>query len=92
MENLVKHQKVSKYYENDCRVQSPAFRVQRPTLASRVQDSGMTFGMAISDKLTECIFENSEIPRVKQGQFQNFQKSGGSFIPKIARTKHVVTG
>ena len=27
------------------------------------------------DKLSECIFENFEIVRVKQKQFQNFQKS-----------------
>ena len=33
------------------------------------------FWKAIWDKLLEYIFENSEIARVKQGQFQNFQKS-----------------
>ena len=27
------------------------------------------------DKLSECIFENFEIVRVKRGQFQNYQKS-----------------
>ena len=32
------------------------------------------FGMAIWDKLPEGIFEHFEIARVKQGQFQNFQK------------------
>ena len=29
------------------------------------------FGMAIWDKFPEYIFENFEIARVKQGQFQN---------------------
>ena len=33
-----------------------------------------------------------EIARVKREQFQNFQKSQGWFIPKITRTKHVVSG
>ena len=42
--------------------------------------------------MLKCIVENSEIAWVKQGQFQNFQKSRGWFIPKIARTKHVITG
>ena len=44
------------------------------------------------DKLPECIFENLEIIRVKRGQFQNFQKSGGGFILRIIRAKHVITG
>ena len=39
----------------------------------------------------ENIFENLEITRVKWGQFQHFQKSRRWFIPKITRTKHVVT-
>ena len=42
------------------------------------------FGRAIWDKLPECIFENYEIARVKRVQFQNFKKSRGLFIPKIA--------
>ena len=29
---------------------------------------------------------------MKRRQFQNFQKSRGLFIAKIARTKHVITG
>ena len=33
------------------------------------------FGRVIWDKLPECIFEYFEIARVKQGQFQNIQKS-----------------
>ena len=45
---------------------------------------------AIWDKLPVCIFENFEIAQVKQEQFQIFQKSRGWFIPKIARTKHVI--
>ena len=50
------------------------------------------FGKAMWDKLPECIFKNFEITLVKRGQFQNFQKSRVSFIPKMPRTKHVVTG
>ena len=34
------------------------------------------FGRAIWDKLPECIFENSEIARIKQGQFQNQKLPG----------------
>ena len=37
-------------------------------------------------------FESFEIPWVKQGQFQIFQKSQGWFIPKIAWNKHVIIG
>ena len=33
------------------------------------------FWRAIRDKLLESSFENFEITREKQGQFQNFQKS-----------------
>ena len=50
------------------------------------------FGRAIWDKLPECIFGNFAIARVKRGQFQSFQKSPGWFIPKIAKTKHVISG
>ena len=49
-------------------------------------------GRAIWNKLPECICENFEIALVKRGQFQSFQKSRGRFNPKIARTKHVITG
>ena len=49
------------------------------------------FGKAIWDKLSECIFENFEIAQVKRGKFQNFQKSRGYFIPKIARSKYAIT-
>ena len=35
------------------------------------------FGRAIWDELPECIFEYFDIALVKQGQFQNFQKSRG---------------
>ena len=44
-------------------------------------------GRAIWGKLPECIFKNFEITRVKREQFQNFQKSRGGFIPRIARNK-----
>ena len=47
------------------------------------------FGRAIWDKLSKCIFENFEIE--KRGKFQNFQKSRGYFIPKIARSKYAIT-
>ena len=49
-------------------------------------------GRAIWDKLSKRIFENFENAQIKQGQFQNFQKSQGQFIPKIAWTKHVIAG
>ena len=35
------------------------------------------FGRSIWDKLPECIFESFQITRVKQAQFQNFQKWRG---------------
>ena len=54
--------------------------------------SNYLFERGIWNKLSECIFEDFETARVKRGQFQNFQKSRGLFIPKIARTKHVITG
>ena len=49
------------------------------------------FGRVIWDKLPECIFESVEIERVKQGRFEDIQKSRGWFIPKITQTKRVVT-
>ena len=45
------------------------------------------FARAIWDKFSKLIFKNFEIAWVKRGQYQNFQKSQGWFIPKIARTK-----
>ena len=57
----------------------------------KVITSNHMFVGAIWDKLPEYIFQNFEIARVKRGKFQNFQKSGGWFIPKIARTKHAIT-
>ena len=50
------------------------------------------FEWVIWDKLPECISENAEIARVKQGKFQYFQKSQGCFILKIARTEHMIAG
>ena len=58
----------------------------------RLSTSNLLSGRAIWDKLPKSIFENIEVTWVKQKQFQNFQKSRGWFIPKIARTKHVITG
>ena len=58
----------------------------------KVSTSNNMFGRAIWDKLPKCIFENLEIARIKRGQFQNFQKSRGWFIPKITRNKHVTAG
>ena len=40
----------------------------------------------------DCLSANFEIARVKQVQFQNLQKSRAWFIPKIAWSKHMVTG
>ena len=61
-------------------------------LAKSISTSNHMFRRAIWDKLPKCNVENSVIAWVKQGQFQNFQKSRGWFIPKIARTKHGITG
>ena len=41
------------------------------------------FGRAISDKLPEGIFENFEITRVKQGQFQIFKNYDGDLSQKL---------
>ena len=49
------------------------------------------FGKAIWDKLRKCIFEYFESARVKQELFENFQKSRGWFIPKIAQSKYLLT-
>ena len=49
-------------------------------------------GRAIWDKLPLCILENFGIAQVKREQFQIFEKSRGRLIPKITRTKHVITG
>ena len=57
-----------------------------------ISTSNHVFGRAIWGKLPVCIFENFEIARVKWGQFQNFQKSWGWFIPKMVRTEHVIIG
>ena len=56
-----------------------------------VSTSNHMFGTAIWDELPKCIFENFKIAWVKREQFQNFQKSRVWFIPKIARTKHMIT-
>ena len=40
-----------------------------------ISTSNHMFRNAIWDKLPKCIFDNFEIARVKQGQFQNIQKS-----------------
>ena len=61
-------------------------------LAKSISTSNHMFGRTIYDKLPKCIVENSEIARVKQDQFQNFQKSQGWFFSKIAQTKHVIIG
>ena len=47
-----------------------------------ISNSNHMFGKAIWGKLPESILEN----------YENFQKSRGSFIPKIARIKHAGTG
>ena len=45
------------------------------------------FGKVIWDKLLKRVFENVEIIRVRQGQFNNFQKLQERFISKIIRIK-----
>ena len=67
------------------------FSVWHNFLAKSVSTSNHIIGRSIWDKLPKCIVENSEIAWVKEEQFQNFQKSRGRFIPKIARTKHLIT-
>ena len=59
----------------------------RDNLNPSISTGNHMFGRAIWDKLPKCVFENFEIARVKRGQFQNFQKSRGWFIPKTAQTK-----
>ena len=61
-------------------------------LAKSISTSNHMFESAIWDKLPKRIDDNSEIAWVKQGQFQNFEKSWGWFIPRITWTKHVITG
>ena len=53
------------------------------TIIQVISTSNRMFGREIWDKLHACIFENFEIARLKQGQFQNFQKSRGHFNPKF---------
>ena len=60
--------------------------------ADTVISLSFMYGRATWDKLPESIFENFQIARVKQGKFQNFQKSRWSFIPKITPTKQVIPG
>ena len=54
-------------------------------LAKSISTSNHMFGRTICDKLPKCIVENSEIACVKQGQFQNFQKSQGWFSQKLLK-------
>ena len=67
-------------------------KVKQTSLSHMISTSNHMFQRVIWDKLPECISENFVIARLKQGQFQIFQKSWGFFIPNIARTKHVITG
>ena len=66
--------------------------MQPPYRKDLISTGNHMFGKVIWDKLPECIFENFEIAWIKRGQFQNFRKSRGWFIPKITRTKQVITG
>ena len=53
-----------------------------------VSTSNYMSGRAIWDKMPEYIFENFWNCPSKMKQFQNFQKSQGWFIPKIAWTNY----
>ena len=64
---------------------------KKSSLPYSVSTSTHMLKRAIWDKFPVCIFENFEIARVKQGQFQIFQKLRGWFIPKIPQNKHVIT-
>ena len=55
------------------------------------ETSNRMLGREIWYMLPKCIFESFEIARVKLGQFQNLKKSPEWSIPKVARTKHVVS-
>ena len=67
-------------------VQSSKSSIQH--LCPECRNSSVLFGRTIWHRLPECIYVNFEITQVEQEQFQNLQKSWGSFILKIA----VVTG
>ena len=51
------------------------FNIRNNLKKKKNSSSNHKFGKTVWDKLPECIFENVEIARVKQGQFQHFQKS-----------------
>ena len=78
---------VNVFWANSTRLKIKSFPMWYNLLAKSISASNHMFGRAIWDKLPKCIFENSETALVKRVQFQNFQKSRGWFIPKIARTK-----
>ena len=52
------------------------------TINRLISASNHMFGRANWDKLPECIFENFEIARVKQGQFPVFQNHEGDLSQK----------
>ena len=88
----VKMYKIWKYFEKGqvivCDKLLEKAQMWYNLLVKSISTSNLMFGRAIWDKLPKCMFENFEIARVKQGQFQNFQKSWGWFIQKLAWAKH----
>ena len=56
------------------------------TINRLISASNHMFGRANWDKLPECIFENFEIARVKQGQFPVFQNHEGDLSQKSPET------
>ena len=71
--------------KDKARIMNNLFKVKLLALFSQLENllrwllhictTNHMFDRAIWDKLPECIFENFEIALVKQGEFQNFQKS-----------------
>ena len=47
-----------------------------------ISTSNLMFERVIRDKLSECIFENFHIARLKRRQFQNFKNSKGDLSQK----------
>ena len=56
------------------------------TINRLISASNHMFGRANWDKLPECIFENFEIARVKQGQFPVFQNHEDDLSQKSPET------
>ena len=54
-------------------------------LVKSISTNNHMFGRAIWDKFPKCVFENSEIAWVEQGQFQNFKNHEGDLSEKLLK-------